>query len=210
MLTLTDSSWIASGRARIQTLGKGSSMPVVIVHASSEEDGPLRAAAIMGAMHALLSEPITSLPANRQKSRPEKPLPGKPNRLTHKQHVFPSRSIQRFANQNGLVRLRDLDRGQDRDVKPSDDMFCARRAWDQRAEAGYMKCIEDEFQEIATSIVDGHAVTITPNQKPAIDRMFALWYMRARYRELEVQEIRFHRSYRRQFDQRGGRKSRKE
>ena len=172
-------------------LSKGSSMSVVIVRASGGENGPLRAAAIMGAIHALLSEPVTSLPAHRQKSRPEETLQGNPNGLTRKQHVFPSRSIQRFVNQDGRVWLGDLDRGPDRYVKPSDYVFCAGRAWDQRAEAGYMKRIEDEFQKIATSIVDGHAVTIKPEQKPAVDRMFALWYMRARYRELEAQEIQF-------------------
>jgi hypothetical protein len=52
-----------------------------------------------------------------------------------------------------------------------------------------MKRIEDRFQAIAQPIIDGQTATVTPEQKAAIDRMFALWYMRARYRELDTQEI---------------------
>ncbi|HET6239460.1 MAG TPA: hypothetical protein VFE41_31580 [Acetobacteraceae bacterium] len=52
-----------------------------------------------------------------------------------------------------------------------------------------MKQIEDRFQVIANAIIYGHATTISPEQKPAIDKLFALWYMRARYRELDAQEI---------------------
>src|SRR6185312_12075988 len=63
------------------------------------------------------------------------------------------------------------------------------RAWDQRAEAGYMKHIEDNFQNVARSIIEGQAATISPERRPAIDRMFALWFTRARYRDLDAQEI---------------------
>ena len=54
-----------------------------------------------------------------------------------------------------------------------------------------MKRIEAEFQEIIEPIVDGKTGTIVREHKPAVDRMYALWHMRARYRELESQELRF-------------------
>jgi hypothetical protein len=52
-----------------------------------------------------------------------------------------------------------------------------------------MKRIKDDFQKIVAPTVDGNAQTITSEAKAAIDRMFALWYMRSRYREIESQEI---------------------
>jgi hypothetical protein len=73
--------------------------------------------------------------------KPEKTLPKNPNQLTVKQHVFPSRSIERFRNPNGRVSVYDILRRQIRLRAPNDILFCARRAWDQRAEAGYMKQI---------------------------------------------------------------------
>lgn len=124
-----------------------------------------------------------------KRPRPEKTLPRNPNRLTLKQHVFPTRSIERFADRNSCVTICDLLRHRIRPAAPDDELFCAQRAWDERAEAGYTKQIEDRFQKVAQQIIDGQAATVTPEQKPAIDRMFALWYMRARYRELEAQEI---------------------
>ena len=45
----------------------------------------------------------------------------------------------------GRVSLHDLTRSKVRLAKPNDGIFCAMRAWDQRAERGYMKRIEDEF-----------------------------------------------------------------
>ena len=45
----------------------------------------------------------------------------------------------------GRVSLHDLARSKVGLAKPNDGIFCAMRAWDQRAERGYMKRIEDEF-----------------------------------------------------------------
>ena len=52
-----------------------------------------------------------------------------------------------------------------------------------------MKRIEDEFQTIAAPIIEGRVDTIAPEHRSAVDRMYALWYARARYRDLEEQEI---------------------
>jgi len=124
-----------------------------------------------------------------KRPKPERTQPKNPNQLTVKQHVFPARSIDRFVNQDGRVSVYDMVRRKQRLARPDDVLFCARRAWDHRAEAGYMKHIEDEFQAVVRPIIDGQAASVAPEQKPTIDRMFALWYMRARYRELDSQEI---------------------
>jgi hypothetical protein len=107
------------------------------------------------------------------------------------QHVFPSRSIERFAGEDGRVEAHLLRRGDRiiRRVKPSNPLFCADRAWDQRAETGNMKRIEDDFQKVVGPIIDGQASTVSTEDKPAIDRLFALWYWRSRLRALDAQEV---------------------
>jgi len=143
----------------------------------------------MAVMLAKGSEPAKTFPARPNKIRAERTRPRNPNRLTVDLHVFPSKSIGRFTNQSGYVSVHDLRRNKVIHAKPGNAIFCASRAWDERVETGYMKRIEDEFQQVISPIVDGRAETIRPKQKPAVDRMYALWDMRARYRELEAQEI---------------------
>ncbi len=83
----------------------------------------------------------------------EKPQKGNPHRLPVKQHVLPRDSIARFADGTGMVCLFDKVRNKARQAKSDDDIFCAKRVWDRRAEFGYMKGIEDAFQGLASEIV---------------------------------------------------------
>ncbi len=122
-------------------------------------------------------------------SRHEKPLKGNKRQLVINQHVLPRASIARFAKADGFVSLFDIARGKKRPAHPKDKVFCAMRAWDQRAESGYMKRIEDPFQNLAEDIIAGSVPIITDAHKPIIDRFYALWYMRARFRRLPEQEI---------------------
>jgi hypothetical protein len=108
----------------------------------------------------------------------EKPQKGNRHCLTIRQHVFPTRSIERFADADGKVSVRLLRLNKLKRVSPGNTLFCARRAWDQRAEIGYMKGIEDEFQSIAGRIVDG-CRSLTSREHASISRFFALWYLRA-------------------------------
>lgn len=163
--------------------------PMPVIKIFSPPGGHL-AAAVMGAMAVGLSEPVPEIPARVPKGKTEKTRRGNPNQLTCKQHVFPARSIERFAGEDGRVSVHDLRTGRDWRPKPRDNLFCARRAWDQRAEAGYMKGIEDEFQAVAKAFIEGQTTLSTQEQKQAVEGMFALWYMRGRYRELAAQEIR--------------------
>ena len=75
-------------------------------------------------------------------------------------------------------------------AKPDDDIFCARRAWDQRAERSYMKRIEDEFQILASTVIEGLLSEIGEAEKGVVDHFYALWHMRARHRTLPSQEIK--------------------
>jgi hypothetical protein len=108
----------------------------------------------------------------------EKPQKGNPHCLTINQHVFPARSIERFADADGKVSVRLLRLNKLIKLSPEDQLFCARRVWDQRAEIGYMKGIEDEFQSIADRIVNGLR-TLKPREHASVSRFCVLWHLRA-------------------------------
>ncbi|WP_165988057.1 hypothetical protein [Caballeronia sp. SBC1] len=166
----------------------GKNMPVIrVVRLESDPESEFPAAAVMARMLASAAKPIREVPPNH--SRIERTLPGNPNGLTVEQHVFPLCSMQAFVGPVKRVSLFEMSEGKSRRVKPKNVVFCAERAWDQRTEGVLMKQIEDEFQDIVQPILRGQAHSIAPEQKHAIDRMFALWYMRSRHRNLEAQEI---------------------
>ena len=123
------------------------------------------------------------------RTKPEKPQRGNPHELPCEQHVFPAASIARFADASGRVCLHDLVRDMERPARRDDSLFLAKRAWDYRAEAGYMKTIEDAFQELASRIIDGAVSHIGDAEKAIVDDFCALWNARATHRELPQQEI---------------------
>jgi hypothetical protein len=110
--------------------------------------------------------------------RYEKPQKRNPHSLPIRQHVFPSASIARFTNDQGVVDLCHLPTSQVRKATPDDDIFCAKRAWDARAEFGYMKQIEDAFQPLASKIVDGTLTAMSAAEKETVDSFYSLWKMR--------------------------------
>jgi hypothetical protein len=121
----------------------------------------------------------------------EKPRKG--SGLTVYQHVFPSASIKRFAAGDGLVSLYDKVRQRSRPAKADDPILCARRVWSQRAESGYMKSIEDAFQDLASQIVTGAVSFIDSEYKVTVDNFFALWRFRVDYKDAPDDEIQFNR-----------------
>lgn len=161
-------------------------MPTFVVY---DPNGSYTAAAVMAKTGMMAAAPEKGREFRLKRARAEKTRPGNPNRLTLNQHVFPTRSIERFAGADGHVDVRRLD-ARDKVIRPRPDnvIFGANRAWDQRAESGYMKRIEDRFQQVADGIIAGKTTTVWAAERPAIDWMYALWYWRARFRELESQE----------------------
>jgi hypothetical protein len=118
----------------------------------------------------------------------EKPQKRNPHRLSIRQHIWPLASIARFTDKNGVVRLFDIPRSKVRAATPGDDIFCTKRAWDQRAETGFMKSIEDAFQDLASEILAGNVRTVGPSDKRA-NEFFSLWHVRARFRSAPDDEI---------------------
>jgi hypothetical protein len=160
-------------------------MPVIKV--ASAAQGPYVAAAVMSVTLAKASEPLRTN-EQRKRVRAEKTRPRNPNRLTISQHVFPSKSIERFTDRRGRVSVYQLHRAKVILAKPNNPIFCAHRAWDEGTEV-YMKRIEDAFQRIVAPIVDGKVETLAPEFKATIDIKYALWYTRTRYRDLEEHEV---------------------
>lgn len=119
----------------------------------------------------------------------EKPQKGNPHQLTVNQHIFPVVSIARFAISNGAVSLYDKVRRKTRQAWPRDPIFSTKRAWDHRSESGYMKSIEDQFQDLVDKIIYGSVAEIGDTEKSVIDHFFALWYMRSRHKYLAVSNV---------------------
>lgn len=98
--------------------------------------------------------------------------PGNPHRLTIDQHVFPKASIQRFTNPGGSVEIFVKKLNRVLKLKPNNSIFCARRVWDQKTEAGIGKHIEDRFQALACAIEKGTVTTIGVFEKRIIEEFF--------------------------------------
>lgn len=106
------------------------------------------------------------------------PQKGNPHRLVIKQHTLPVAPIARFADQSGRVQVKHLRTGKVLSVRPDYRIFCAMRLRDQRAESGYMKRIEVEFQALANSILNGTIRNIGRNEKRVVDEFYTLWNIR--------------------------------
>ena len=125
----------------------------------------------------------------RGRSRADPPQPGNPHALARRQHVFPAKSIARFAREGG-VEIHDFVRQKRRRAKPDDPLFCADRAWSHGAETGFMKRIEDAFQKLAEQILARDVTSFDDSQVDVISDFYALWQSRAERRHLPMQYVR--------------------
>lgn len=107
-----------------------------------------------------------------------KPQKGNPHKLTIDQHIFPKACIARFSGENGTVQVRRKNGEQDLWLVPGNSYFCARRLWDQKAEAVFMKAIEDRYQEVARTIVAGAVTTLDNAMTAAVSDLYLLWTLR--------------------------------
>lgn len=94
------------------------------------------------------------------------------------QHCYPRRSIARFGRSDGTVDVLWLKDARSFRVKPDAPLFCARRSWDQRAESGFMKDVEDVYQELANCISEGTVSKLSNADYTKISDMYALWNIR--------------------------------
>lgn len=119
----------------------------------------------------------------------EAPQKGNPHKLTINQHVFPRKSIDRFANESGLVQLFRVDGAKVIPASSTNSLFCAKRVWDQSTESGIGKNIEDRFQELAESILAGGTKVIGVFEKTVVEDFFSLWRTRQKFRAEGLEDI---------------------
>lgn len=121
----------------------------------------------------------------------ERPQRHNPHQLTIKQHCFPKRSIERFTNEDGLVQVHLIEHERTVFLKADDSNFCALRTWDQRAEDGFMKEIEDKFQNLADLIAEGNIVRrLTRDEKDVITDMYILWNCRWHWKNNPIRDTK--------------------
>jgi len=111
--------------------------------------------------------------------RPEPTQPRNPHELTLQQHVHSRWCISRFADGSGCVSVLRRAQPVPFPKKPEDEIFCAKRVWDQQTEAGFFKKIEDAFhREVSESLRLG-----TISDHAAVTEYLAVWEVRSRLSE---------------------------
>lgn len=118
----------------------------------------------------------------------EKTQKGNPHKLTVNQHCFPARSIERFTDSSRRVEVCLVNKNLNFKAKPSEKVFCARRAWDQRAESGFMKKIEDEYQALADNVISGKTSSLNESHQLVVGSMYALWITRWHWAKSSVED----------------------
>jgi hypothetical protein len=114
----------------------------------------------------------------------EKTQPGNPHQLTKNQHIFPTKSIERFLSPQGMVKVHRKKDNKVFDAAPKNPCFCTQRAWSERAEKGFGKSIEDGFQSfVEKSILGPEEYLITQQDTNCINRLLLLWQLRYQYKK---------------------------
>jgi hypothetical protein len=102
-----------------------------------------------------------------------------PNELTKRPHNFPRKSIARFADSDGKVKVNwNADQNPFR-TKPNNPIFTLDRLWDQRTEELSNVKFERPFQVMADDLVSRDAKTLSTSETMVAARMFALWRYRS-------------------------------
>lgn len=118
-----------------------------------------------------------------------KTQPGNPHRLTINQHIFPKKSITRFTGDQGTVQVRWKNGEKDIVLNPKDKLFCAIRKFDQRSETGYMKDIEDRYQNVAQKIVNNEVNSLDFDMNEAVTDLYLLWTLRHHFNLNPIPDI---------------------
>ena len=102
-------------------------------------------------------------------------LPGNPHQLTIAQHIFPRSAIQRFADADGMVQVERFASPAPFRVRPDNNLFCARRAWDQTTETMRSWPTEQAYATLANRIVLGDVRTLTAQMDTVVTEFYLLW-----------------------------------
>lgn len=111
------------------------------------------------------------------RERGEPPQKGNPHKLTRDQHVIPVATLLRFAGPDGLVEVHLRD-GRVERIPTDNELFSVDRLWDQRAEAGYMRSLEDDFQGLVDALETGREGPLSSAEHQMITRFWSMWRWR--------------------------------
>ena len=120
--------------------------------------------------------------------RGERTQKGNPHELTREQHVIPVATLRRFAQSDGRVEVHLRD-GRMAKVSVDNQLFCVERLWDQRAEAGYMKRIEDKFQALVDELETGRSEGLSTVEHRCVTRFWGLWHWRNRFIDSPLEDM---------------------
>jgi len=112
---------------------------------------------------------------------------GNPHSLVINQHIFPKRSIERFCERVGSVDLLILTSKKRLQLKPENPIFCVHRSWDERAEKGYGKRIEDKFQSVLEEVLQGTSLNADYVSQVLTD-FYCLWQIRHYWSKLSIED----------------------
>ncbi|MEQ6885788.1 hypothetical protein [Salicola sp. Rm-C-2C1-2] len=108
---------------------------------------------------------------------------GNPYQITKDQHIHTAHCIGLFEK-DGYVQVKEIATGEVLERKKRAAIFCAKRAWDERAEKGYMAKIEDEFHKQ----VDKAEIGAQRNHL-AISTYHLLWFLRHHFHIGSIPDI---------------------
>lgn len=115
------------------------------------------------------------------------PQKGNPYQLVVKQHIFPKRSIERYCGKSGGVDILMLRNQKRLPARPENNVFCVQRLWDERAEKGYGKKIEDEFQAVVERVLQGdHPDSVSDAQ--ILTNFYCLWNIRHYWSKIQIDD----------------------
>ena len=120
----------------------------------------------------------------------EKPQQGNPHKLTINQHTFPESIIKRFYNAKNKVELFEIKSGKITQKSAGESVFHAKRAWDQKAESGFMKKIEETFESLTADLLKGKEKAFTKEENLKISEFFFLCHIRTIYKNYPIEDVK--------------------
>lgn len=114
----------------------------------------------------------------------EPPQSGNPHQFTLNQHIHMAHCISKFYGTNRKVEVFFKKTGEIIPRKKDAAIFCAKRAWDERAEKGYMQDVEGGFRHVINS-----CKTFFDRDHLAITKYFKLWQLRHYYWASDIGDV---------------------
>ncbi|HEN3249034.1 TPA: hypothetical protein U5D40_001506 [Yersinia enterocolitica] len=110
-----------------------------------------------------------------------------PHQLTVDQHIHAAHCIRKFTDEKGTVSVFDKTLSRWVQRKPDAAMFCAKRAWDERSEKGYMLSVETAF----FNAIDNIDTPFGDRRHDDISRYYHLWRLRGLARDKARHDVHF-------------------